>query len=174
MQNIEMKTELRDLAIARMQCRMLNATRVGEFVQRDTCFHLNDGRLKRRVTRGLPVEWIYYHRPDRSRACLCNYSILTEDEARRRWNPEDLIPWVSVAKVRELWLLDSVRIHLDRINGLGNYIEFEARISRQFDVEACHRKLDILRRSFLMVTGELISVSYSDLLALRQGLPPAA
>jgi adenylate cyclase class IV len=170
MQNIEFKAELRDIEAARAQCAALGATREGAFRQRDTYYQLSDGRLKKREEPQETAVWIYYHRPDLVRPRMSNYTILTSDQARLRWGVDDIEPWLAVEKVRELWLLDNVRIHLDVVEGLGLYVEFEAIVSRDHDVEACHRAIARLRTSFEPILGEPISASYSDLVAAELGV----
>lgn len=163
MQNIEFKAELRNLSAARKQCELLGAERIGELRQNDTYYRLADGRLKRRETLGEPVEWIFYHRPDRVSPRMSNYTILNTEQARRRWGTHSLTPWLTVSKVREAWMLGDVRIHLDEVDGLGTFIEFEALVSRRFDVKMCHEAVKELRKTFAPLLGEPISKSYSDL-----------
>lgn len=172
MQNIEFKSELRDLETARTQCRLLDAKLVGTLHQSDTYFRLADGRLKRRVAEGEPIEWIFYHRPNKIRPRMSNFSILTEDQARRRWGTQNLKEWLTVIKTRELWMVDNVRIHLDVVEGLGTFIEFEAIVSKEADVQECHEKIGFLREEFGPILGEPISVSYSDLMAKEQSPAP--
>ena len=165
MQNIEFKAELRDIEAARRQCDVLGAQYIGRLRQTDTYYKVVDGRLKRRVAPGEPTEWIYYHRPDRVTPKMSNYSILTEDQAHRRWGTKRLRAWLTVTKTRELWMVEEVRIHLDDVDRLGRFIEFEAVISREFDVQACHRAVGELRQLFAVTMGEPVSTSYSDLIA---------
>ncbi|HWB20204.1 MAG TPA: class IV adenylate cyclase [Phycisphaerales bacterium] len=164
MQNIEFKAELRNMDAAREQCRLLGAERLGVLQQKDTYFRLTDGRLKRRECPHQPTEWIFYHRGDRVTPRMSNFTILTDLQARRRWGTASLREWLIVNKTRELWMLDNVRIHLDEVEGLGQYIEFEAVISKLHDVQECHMVIAHLREAFAPVLGEPLAVSYSDLL----------
>lgn len=164
MQNIEFKAELRDVEAARRQCSLLQAHHVGLLKQVDVYFRLADGRLKKRMTEGQPIEWVYYHRPDRVSPRMSNYTLLTDEQARRRWGTQSLREWLTVRKTRDLWLWRNVRIHLDEVEDLGTFIEFEAQVSRRFDVKNCHDSLAILRETFSALLGEPISASYSDLI----------
>ena len=165
MQNIEFKAELRDFDAACAQCKSLGAKRLGTLRQTDTYYQLPDGRLKRRATTGEETCWIYYHRPNGVQPRMSNYAILSDEEARRRWGTDHLRDWLVVTKDRDLWLLDNVRIHLDRVDGLGTFIEFEAVVSERFDVTVCHDSVALLRTAFEPILGEAISVSYCDLMA---------
>lgn len=165
MHNIEFKAELRDPIAARHQCKVLGAQLIGKLRQTDSYFRLAEGRLKRREAPGEPIEWIYYHRKDGVRPRLSNYSILTDEQATRRWGTQSLRHWLNVVKTRELWMLDNVRIHLDDVDQLGTFLEFEAIVSKERDVKECHMALQHLREVFGPTLGEPISMSYSDLMA---------
>ena len=169
MQNIDFKAELRDPEAARAQCVLLGATMLGELHQTDTYFKMPDGRLKKREAPGEPTEWIFYHRENNSRPRLSNFTILSDSQARNRWGTQSLRIWVVVKKIRELWMHENVRIHLDRVVLLGWFIEFEALVSEQHDKLNCHRMMSMLRTHFGPVLGEPISTSYSDLIALEDG-----
>lgn len=164
MQNIEFKSELRNLEAARRQCELLGAERIGVLQQTDTYYKLADGRLKKRECANQPVEWIFYHRPNRVSPRMSNFTILTDAQARRRWGTQSLREWLKVVKKRDLWMIQPVRIHLDVVEGLGQFIEFEAKVSRQFDVKECHAAIAELREIFTPVMGEPVSASYSDLM----------
>jgi adenylate cyclase class 2 len=165
MQNIELKAELRDLEIARAQCRRLNAQKVGVYRQRDTYYRLTSGRLKRREVDGESSEWIFYHRPDRAQARMSHYMIYTEQQALARFGARPLPVLVVVEKSRELWIYENVRIHLDEVNRLGRFIEFEAVVDREHGVRDCHDVIAGLREEFGPIMGEVIGASYADMLA---------
>jgi len=168
-QNVEVKYELRDPDAARLQCRVGNASLIGTLHQVDTYYRMSDGRLKRRVAEGEPVEWIFYHRIDRARPRLSTFTILSEEQARTRWGVQGLRPWVEVEKTRELWLDGALRIHLDEVRGLGNFLELEALIGPGSDLNRCHESIDRWRTLLLPVLGEPVSHSYSDLAAREEG-----
>jgi len=168
MQTIEFKAELRNIGAARQQCQLLGAQREGVIAQRDTSFRMTDGRLlKRESDSGKAIQWVYYHRPDRVSPRMCNYTILTDAQAKRRWGTRSLRPWLLVEKTRELWTFGEVRIHLDEVKELGSFLELDAMVSRRFNVKACHEAIARLRETFSPVLGEPISASYADLLHMQ-------
>ena len=171
MHNIEYKAELRDVAAARRQCKLLGATRIGVLRQTDTYYRLADARLKRREAPGEPTEWILYHRRDIVRPRMCDYVILSEAQARRRWGSQSLKEWVKVVKKRELWMLENVRIHVDDVQRLGRFIEFEAAVDKEHDARSCHRAVNRLRRAFGPTMGEAVGAGYSDLMAHEEAEP---
>jgi predicted adenylyl cyclase CyaB len=70
---------------------------------------------------------------------------------------------VVVSKSRRLFILGDVRIHLDRVEDLGDFIEFEG-VAANGDPGAFAGLLDDLRRSFDIRDEDLLRESYSDLL----------
>ncbi|MCW5766131.1 MAG: class IV adenylate cyclase [Phycisphaeraceae bacterium] len=174
MQNVEFKAELRDLALARSICLHIKAVPIETLSQTDTYYRLADGRLKRRDAAGHPSEYIFYHRDNSARPRLSTFTIYSETEARRQFGSLDLPVWVVVRKTREVFLHINTRIHLDRVEGLGDYLEFEAMVTPEHPVEACRSAVELLRRAFQPVLGEAVSASYSDLIAQEPGATPAA
>jgi adenylate cyclase class 2 len=174
MTNVELKAELRDLPLARAICHAIKATPILTFTQTDTYFRVPHGRLKKRETQGEPCEYIFYDRPNRAGARVSQFTIYTEERAFERFGREPLPVWVVVRKKRELYMHGNVRIHLDQVEGLGMFLEFEALVSRDHDADQAHRAVAELRAKFHHAMGELIDCSYSDLLAREQEEPSPA
>jgi adenylate cyclase class IV len=165
LRNVEFKAELRDPALARSIAEAIGARHVATLDQTDTYFRLAAGRLKKRETAGEPTEWILYHRPDRTGLKLSRFTIYHEDAAQERFGKAPMPVWVVVKKRRELFLLHNVRIHLDRVEGLGNFLEFEALLRPRITVADAESAVRRLREEFAPALGEPIATGYSDLLA---------
>lgn len=168
MRNVEFKAELRDPQIARAVLRSLNAPLVAKLQQTDTYYKTFNGRLKKRETTNEreadPVEYIHYERDNRTRPKISAFHIMSEDEFRERFGSEPLPSWIVVKKTREVYLIDHARIHLDEVEGLGRFLEFEVMVSKSNNVARAHETVEELRNHFGPVMGEAISVGYSDLL----------
>lgn len=168
MQNIELKAELKDLELARLIVRRVGARRIGLLHQMDTYFNVPDCRLKKReaVMNGHPepVEFIRYERADRSSARQSTFTIYNEQEAAQRFGTQGLPIRTIVEKTRELWMIDSLRIHLDDVRHLGRFFEIEALVTPRQNIARCHARIAHLRRHFGPALGELISTSYCDLM----------
>jgi adenylate cyclase class IV len=171
MQNVEFKAELRDFALARTICGSIGAELVSNLRQTDTYFRVPDAKLKKREVPGRPTEYIFYSRPNRSRPKLSNYTLYTESQAMDRFGASPLPVWVVVKKSRDLYMYKGVRVHLDQVEGLGGFIEFEAIVSPANNLAACHNLVDELRRAFGPAMGEPIACGYAELLAAEQTSP---
>jgi homotetrameric cytidine deaminase len=71
---------------------------------------------------------------------------------------------VTVTKRRRLLLWEGVRIHLDEVDGLGSFLEFEAVAEEGSDLSAEHEKVERLRAELDVKQANLVARSYSDLL----------
>jgi predicted adenylyl cyclase CyaB len=71
---------------------------------------------------------------------------------------------IVVSKTRRLFILEGVRIHLDRVEGLGDFIEFEGVAADGGDPSGFAGLLNDLRRSFGIRDEDLLRGSYSEML----------
>jgi len=165
MNNVELKAELRDPALARLVAKAIGASYIATIDQVDTYYRIPSGKLKKREAIGEPVEYIFYERPIKATAKLSQFVIYSEEEALERFGREPLPVWVVVRKKRELFMHGNVRVHFDTVEGLGNFLEFEALVSRDHDIAACTHMVQALREKFAPAIGELIDCGYADLLA---------
>lgn len=167
MQNVEYKAELRDLALARQICRAIRAPLVASLWQTDTYYKLASGRLKLRQTEGLPDEVIHYERDNNATARISKFTIYARVEADERFGPNPGPVWVVVRKMREVYMHDHVRIHLDQVENLGSFLEFEALVTPSHNLVKAFAAVESLRNEFAHAMSEAVSVSYSDLLAAQ-------
>lgn len=174
MQCIDFKAELRNVAAARGQCHRLGGRLLDTLRIHDTYYRLADGRLKRTQIRGEPARWVFYHRADRVPPKLCTFRVLTDDQATTRWGARALPVWIELEKTREMWMVDQVRVHIDAIDTLGDFIEFETLVGRRHPVETALRAVADLRRHFAPILGEPVGASYADLIAQQAMIDRAA
>ena len=73
---------------------------------------------------------------------------------------------IEVEKTRQVWLWENVRIHLDDVKGLGNFVELEALTEEQGIVES-QRRIETLMRALEIENNDLVEHSYSDLLGKK-------
>jgi predicted adenylyl cyclase CyaB len=138
-------------------------TRIFDGRQVDTYFHIRPGRLKLRETTKRS-ELIFYRRPDKRSARLCSYLTVEVDRPRRVKSAlTDLLGVKQVVKKhRTLYLCRTVRLQLDRVQGLGTFLEIEVpTLGRR--VQAQHLMRSLLQE-FHLQDEPPIPGSYSDLL----------
>ncbi len=168
MHTLEFKAELRDPEVARAVCRAIGAELVRVVDQVDTYFRIPQGRFKKResVVDGQPlaVEYIYYDRTDRTLPKLNHYTLYSEQQALQRFGTSPLPVAAVVRKRREVFRLDAVTIHLDDVEKLGRFIEFESVVTPDHNVAAGHRVMADLRSAFESAMGEPLSPGYLDLM----------
>jgi predicted adenylyl cyclase CyaB len=75
---------------------------------------------------------------------------------------------VVVAKQRRLFLWQEVRIHLDAVEGLGSFIEFEAVAPPHSDLAQERQRVRELREAFGIDDADLVATSYCDLVLERR------
>lgn len=134
-------------------------------IQRDTYFHAPHGRLKLREEEGVMAHLIAYERPDHIGQRESRYRIIHVDQVDelRVALSNALGIKVVVAKKRCLFLWKEVRIHLDEVEGLGNFIEFEAVASDGSDLSREEAHVAIMRQAFAIDDSCVIGGSYCDL-----------
>ena len=72
--------------------------------------------------------------------------------------------WIEVEKTRQVWLWENVRIHLDEVSGLGQFVELEA-VADDDNVEESHQRLETLMRALEISADQLVEGSYGDMMA---------
>lgn len=159
--NIEIKLELRDAKLAADIARRLGGADWGVIEQTDTYYKVLTGRLKRRETRGEAVEYIAYERADRALARASTFTRMDEPTYFARYGELRRDVLCVVRKQRHLFLVRGVRVHLDEVEGLGSFLEFEAPVTG--DEHGAYEVVAELREAFGPALGEPVSLGYAEL-----------
>jgi predicted adenylyl cyclase CyaB len=164
--NIEIKAHVRDLAGLRSRAEAVSDTPVQVIPQEDTFFHTPKGRLKLRQLQPDQAQLVYYERPDQDGPKRSNYHIF---ETR---DPVGLKTALSLAlgirgvvrKTRYLYLAGQTRIHLDDVDGLGQFMELEVVLQDgQSDAEGQSIAEELMARLGVQ-PEDLLEGAYMDLL----------
>lgn len=164
--NIEIKARVRDFDEIRRRAAALSDTPVELISQEDIFFNVPKGRLKLRILSADQGQLIYYTRPDQEGPKRSDYHISRTPE------PADLKRVLELAygirgivrKQRYLYLVGQTRVHLDDVEGLGQFMELEVVMQEeqsQAEAEAIAR--DLMSR-LGVGTSDLIEGAYMDLL----------
>jgi predicted adenylyl cyclase CyaB len=78
-----------------------------------------------------------------------------------------------VTKRRALYLWRGVRIHLDEVEELGDFIEFEAPVANDAETDTATGYVQELREAFGIGEGDLVESSYCELALALCGQIPA-
>lgn len=164
--NVEVKARLSDLLDARAMIAALGATYSVTEEQVDRYFELDGGRrVKLRTIAGAAAQLIRYDRPETSGMRVSTYEItpVRDDHAGVCLVPKGE-PLIIVRKQREVHLLDNVRVHLDRVDRLGTFLELEAVVDAQHDESSCRAQVERITRALGLGDADFIRASYADLL----------
>ena len=168
MKNLEAKFPLADLARAESRATALGYTRRAILNQRDTFFHVPNGKLKLREEDD-KAALIFYRRNDSGTLMQSNYEIapVSDLATTRHILDAALGTLATVEKVRILLTRDNIRLHLDRVASLGDFGEIEAVIPDGDDLELSRTAVDELLAALEIIPANLIDVSYFEMLARR-------
>ncbi len=168
--NVEIKARCSDHERIRQVLSDKHADFVGKDHQVDTYFKISSGRLKLREGK-IENNLIWYRRPDKEGPKTSHCALY------KSGNPavlKDILGqamgvMVVVDKEREIYFIDNVKIHLDRVVRLGTYLEIEAQSKEGgLTEETLNRQCVQLMDEFGIRPEDLESDSYSDLLIRKQ------
>jgi predicted adenylyl cyclase CyaB len=171
--NLEFKAAVGSIAEAEGCARALGAEKRELLVQRDTYFRVPEGRLKLRELGGQTAELIAYQREDASGARWSSYTRYPVGDAStlRKMLAETLGVVAVVKKSRQLYMLGNARIHLDTVEGLGTFVEFEVVGEETSATQPLMRRL---REGFRLQENSGIPGSYADLMLSNNRASPGA
>src|SRR3954468_6202729 len=164
--NVELKARDSHPERSLERARALGAEDRGERRQRDTYFAAPRGRLKLREQEPGEAELIAYERADAARARESRYRIapVSDADALREALDAALGTTVVVAKRRHLLLYDGVRIHLDRVEGLGDFVELEGVAGEGSDLAREGEVVERLKADLEIADDAIEATGYADLL----------
>jgi predicted adenylyl cyclase CyaB len=164
--NIEIKARIHDLPGLKKRVAAISDT-VGELIpQEDIFFNSPQGRLKLRILAPDQGQLIYYERPDNSGPKQSDYFISQTAE------PATLTDVLSrsygvrgiVRKERWLYWIGNTRIHLDEVEGLGSFLEFEVVLSAGQTIQEGQSIAAALMSRLDIAESDLVDSAYIDLL----------
>lgn len=165
--NFEFKARLTNEPRVREALKRLNARFIGTDHQIDTYFRVPSGRLKVREGR-LENALIFYRRSNirRARKSAVEMMLLPRRNSFRAILERALGKLAVVDKRREIYFVKNVKIHLDRVRQLGNFLEVEA-ISRTGDAKKIRSQARQVQELFGITTKDIVAESYSDLVLAK-------
>jgi len=164
--NIEIKAKCLNPEKIRRILKSKKAEFKGIDHQVDTYFKVNRGRLKLRE--GKIENYLIYYDRENKKGPKQSSVILFKTQPKssiKEILTKSLGVIVVVDKKREIYFIDNVKFHIDKVKGLGNFMEIEAiddkgNIGKQKLTNQCSFYLDL----FGVSKKDLIPESYSDLI----------
>lgn len=164
--NVEIKARLGDLESALSRARRISGAPGEEIRQEDVFFHCSTGRLKLRIFSSSSGELIFYQRPDQPGPKTSEYWITRTSE------PHSLLDVLTrshgvlavVRKTRRLFTLGRTRIHLDSVEGLGDFLELEVVLNDSESPSAGEAEARSMMVKLGVDQSSLVATAYLDLL----------
>lgn len=174
--NIELKATDPDPSVSLEICRALGAEDCGVIVQRDTYFEVACGGLKLREEQPGSPHLIQFERASEPQQRESRYRIIEVSDGAALCAALAAAIGIRgvVAKRRHLLLWQSVRIHLDDVDGLGAFIELEAVAPPDSDLSHEHRLVAELRDALGITDDRLVALGYAAQLLWASGDPSAS
>jgi len=165
--NVEVKAVLRDRPAVEARAAAMADGPVEVIEQHDVFFTVPGGRLKLRRFPGGVGELIFYRRADSAGPTASTYHLVGTDD------PEGLAAVLEAAcgrcgevrKVRRLYLVGRTRIHLDRVEGLGDFLELEVVLGDGDDEAEGRAEARRLMIDLAIDEADLLEGAYVDLAA---------
>ena len=174
--NIEIKARIASVEALLPLVRALSDDARAQLIhQDDSFFEVAHGRLKLRVFGDGSGELIHYRRTDESGPKRSDYVLVPVPD------PESLREALGracgllgrVRKERILVLLGATRLHLDRVEGLGDFLELEVVLRDGQDEAEGHAEAEALMLQLGLLPGQLVQGAYLDLLRQQTVAAPA-
>lgn len=165
--NIEIKARIESVEAIAPRVAALADQGPVEIMQDDTFFTCDRGRLKLRAFSADEGQLIFYRRPNQL-GPKESFFIISPTAA-----PDSLREALSLAygqagrvrKRRTLYLVGRTRVHLDRVEDLGDFLELEVVLSEGEHSASGVDEARHLMAALGIAPGQLIESAYLDLLA---------
>ncbi|GAB4459282.1 MAG: class IV adenylate cyclase [Anaerolineales bacterium] len=164
--NIEIKARARNFDAIKARAEKLSNAPAEIILQEDTFFHVPHGRLKLRLLAPNRGQLIYYTRPDQQGPKRSDYHIAETTDPQALKRVLELACGIRgvVKKTRCLYLVGQTRVHLDDVQGLGQFMELEV-VLREGQKEAEGQAIaEELMTSLGVERSDLLEGAYMDLL----------
>jgi predicted adenylyl cyclase CyaB len=167
--NIEIKARIESMSAVMQKVSALATEGPFEIDQDDTFFYCPNGRLKLRTFSQKSGELIFYRRSDQTGPKESFYMIsqTTAPDTLRDLLTSAYGQAGRVVKKRTVYMVGRTRVHLDRVQGLGDFLELEVMLSDSEPIEAGMVEAYDLMTRLGISTSQLIEGAYLDLFPVQ-------
>jgi predicted adenylyl cyclase CyaB len=164
--NIEIKARIQDKNDCIAIAERLSGAEAEIIKQEDTFFNCDKGRIKLRVFSKEKGLLIFYNRPDITGPKISEYHTTFTNE------PDRLLCVLEksygscgkVCKTRMLFHIGRTRVHIDLVDSLGDFMEFEVVLKEHENIIDGETKAKELMALFNISEADLISGAYVDMM----------
>lgn len=166
--NREFKAKVDELRSYEQKLQKLNPKFIGTDHQKDTYYKVGAGRKLKLREGNIENALIYYKRPEiagEKSADILLYEHQPDEKLKMILEALHGID-IIVEKERKIYFCDNVKVHLDKVKGLGTFLEVEAIMDERSSLteaqleEQCSEYRDF----FSIERHQLQALSYADLL----------
>jgi predicted adenylyl cyclase CyaB len=165
--NIEIKARIESVeSMAPKAAAIANAGPI-EITQDDTFFRCEAGRLKLRTLSADNGELIFYRRANQHGPKESFY-VRSSTSTPERLRESLSLAYGQVGRVRKqrtLFLVGRTRLHLDKVEELGHFLELEIPLAEGESAEVGVRAAKKIMQELGVESAQLIECAYVDLLA---------
>jgi len=164
--NVEIKARISDATDVSRRAAALSGSQGRRIDQQDTFFPCRKGRLKLRAFTDGSGQLIFYDRPDVRGPKTSEFSLAPTSDAESLCDVlgQALGVRAVVRKVRRLYLVGQTRVHIDQVEGLGEFLELEVVLDEgQTESEGAAIAAQLMERLAVDET-QLVHGAYVDLI----------
>jgi predicted adenylyl cyclase CyaB len=167
--NVEIKAICHNPESIRQYLLSNGAVLKGTDEQTDTYFNVSNGRLKLREG-NIENNLIFYERTNQAGPKNSHFHLVKVEDARGLKEVLTKSNGIKavVKKKREIYYISNVKFHIDEVPGLGSFVEIEAgNVLAGLSQKELKEQCDFYLREFSIKPGDLVEVSYSDMLLAK-------
>jgi predicted adenylyl cyclase CyaB len=165
--NVEIKARIESVEAMAARVAALADRGPIEIDQDDTFFTCSQGRLKLRAFSPTQGELIFYQRPNQAGPKESRF-VVSSTSSPDSLREALVLAYGSAGRVRKhrtLYLVGRTRVHLDRVEDLGDFLELEVVLAEDESPDAGVKEARALMMALGLADGQLVDGAYVDLLS---------
>jgi predicted adenylyl cyclase CyaB len=165
--NVEIKARIESVEAMAARVAALADRGPIEIDQDDTFFTCSQGRLKLRAFSPTQGELIFYQRPNQAGPKESRF-VVSPTSSPDSLREALVLAYGSAGRVRKhrtLYLVGRTRVHLDRVEDLGDFLELEVVLAEDESPDAGVKEARALMMALGLADGQLVDGAYVDLLS---------
>jgi adenylate cyclase, class 2 len=163
MTNLEIKININNISEIRSILRKINARYQFQMEQKDTYFKLGNNKIKTREINDSEIQLIKYFRKEVKGKKISTYTIKKISTSQRDSFLKKNKILCEIYKKRELWIYKNTRVHIDKVEGLGKFLELET-VLKNISKKEGNTEFNELISILGVNKDKSIPYSYSDIL----------